>query len=74
MPTAMNEVIFTCSQCQATDTVRLFAHEATPSAINCHKCKAGAGKSIEESLRSGVGMFPPQQDVAERSAKRLSHN
>lgn len=55
---ALREVAYTCAQCGAHDTVKLYTNEATPPAINCWKCKAGYNRPIGTMLEGRIGMFP----------------
>lgn len=54
----MTYVTYICKQCGEQDTDKFFANENPHIAINCAKCHAGQGLTVEQMLTSGKGAFP----------------
>lgn len=55
--TPLKKIVYKCVQCEAVDSCQYYPTEAISPAINCWKCGAGRGKSIEQMMLNSIGMF-----------------
>lgn len=53
----MKYVNYKCA-CGATDANKYFPSEVQMPVVNCHKCGAGRGMTINEQITNRAGMFP----------------
>lgn len=58
----MTYITYICRKCEKSDTVKLFAGETPPLALNCWNCHAGYQMSMEDMLQRGTGMFPEKSE------------
>lgn len=63
MAAEMDKVTYVCADCKAEDTMRVEKDVKEQAAINCWKCHAGHGLSVDQSVNTNKGMFPLHREA-----------